>query len=199
MNLDNNKYTKKNMTPSNSDIKKAITELETVTDINALRVRRNAAISTINFNSQRLDTLSEIAINGKSKIERGKLLLTYENDLNAKIKTGTKKAALGLFCYKVIRKGNFVEILSSLIMACYLNGKINESKNYISADKAFDIINKKLIDAEKEYSSSKEKVEKIENIKNILNNIYNSDKSFSKSQNSQEKVKTIGVKGKPSH
>ncbi len=84
-------------------------------------------------------------------------------------------------------------------MACYLNGKINESKNYISADKAFDIINKKLIDAEKEYSSSKEKVEKIENIKNILNNIYNSDESFSKSQNSQEKVKTIGVKGKPSH
>ncbi len=145
------------------------------TNINKLYINKCAASGRMNFNLEKLNTLKQMSINGISKVERNDVSLPYSDDFGAKAKANTEMAGLGLLVLMALRKKKLLEIISSLVLALYFGNKIQESKDYISVDRAFTKCTKKLLTARKEFCAADGKVKKIEEMLELFNNIYNSE------------------------
>ena len=144
-------------------------------DIKRLYINRNASLGRVNLNLKRLKTLQQMTISGVSKVERKDILLPYADDLGAKIAANTKMVGLGLLVFMAFRKGNLLEVISSLGLSLYLGSKVEKSKEYILVDRAYAECERKLFTAREQFYTAEGKVTKLEELMRLVNEVYSSD------------------------
>lgn len=144
-------------------------------DIKRLYINRNASLGRVSLNLKRLKTLQQMTISGVSKVERKDISLPYSDDLGAKIAANTKMVGLGLLVFMAFRKGNLLEVISSLGLSLYLGSKVEKSKEYISVDRAYAECERKLSTAREQFYTAEGKVTKLEELIRLFNEVYSSD------------------------
>ncbi len=144
-------------------------------DIKRLYINRNASLGRVNLNLERLKTLQQMTISGVSKVERKDISLPYADDLGAKIAANTKMVGLGLLVFMAFRKGNLLEVISSLGLSLYLGSKVEKSKEYILVDRAYAECERKLSTAREQFYTAEGKVTKLEELIRLFNEVYSSD------------------------
>lgn len=144
-------------------------------DIKRLYINRNASLGRVNLNLERLKTLQQMTISGVSKVERKDISLPYYDDLGAKIAANTKMVGLGLLVFMAFRKGNLLEVISSLGLSLYLGSKVEKSKEYILVDRAYAECERKLSTAREQFYTAEGKVTKLEELIRLFNEVYSSD------------------------
>lgn len=143
--------------------------------VKRIYIDRNAALSIINMNLDKIEKLNSFANLGKSRIERSEVDLPYYDDHLARGINGVALGGIGVLLFSMLRKGNIFEIISAFVVAFYLENKLEQSKEYISVSRALSRCESKVNSAMERYHISDDIVNQYESFVNAFNNIYDYD------------------------